>query len=69
MSKSFFVFLCVGSLISPHRFIGEESVAAGEKLELTDSPTWIIDPIDGTVNFVHRCALQTKCTYIRAVHS
>ncbi|GAA6235090.1 inositol monophosphatase 1-like [Lates japonicus] len=37
-----------------HRFIGEESVAAGECLELTDSPTWIIDPIDGTVNFVHR---------------
>uniref|UniRef100_A0A3P8RQR3 Inositol-1-monophosphatase n=1 Tax=Amphiprion percula TaxID=161767 RepID=A0A3P8RQR3_AMPPE len=37
-----------------HRFIGEESVAAGEHLELTDSPTWIIDPIDGTVNFVHR---------------
>ncbi|KAM4605315.1 inositol monophosphatase 1-like [Polymixia lowei] len=37
-----------------HKFIGEESVAAGERLELTDSPTWIIDPIDGTVNFVHR---------------
>ncbi|XP_068998332.1 inositol monophosphatase 1-like [Embiotoca jacksoni] len=37
-----------------HRFIGEESVAAGERVELTDSPTWIIDPIDGTVNFVHR---------------
>ncbi|XP_029971889.1 inositol monophosphatase 1-like [Salarias fasciatus] len=37
-----------------HRFIGEESVAAGEPLELTDRPTWIIDPIDGTVNFVHR---------------
>uniref|UniRef100_A0A665T9N2 Inositol-1-monophosphatase n=1 Tax=Echeneis naucrates TaxID=173247 RepID=A0A665T9N2_ECHNA len=37
-----------------HRFIGEESVAAGECVELTDSPTWIIDPIDGTANFVHR---------------
>lgn len=36
------------------RFIGEESVAAGECLVLTDSPTWIIDPVDGTVNFVHR---------------
>ena len=35
-------------------FIGEESVAAGEKSILTDSPTWIIDPIDGTTNFVHR---------------
>ncbi|XP_061111856.1 inositol monophosphatase 1-like [Conger conger] len=37
-----------------HKFIGEESVAAGEHLVLTDSPTWIIDPIDGTANFVHR---------------
>ncbi|KAF6720329.1 Inositol monophosphatase 1 [Oryzias melastigma] len=36
-----------------HRFIGEESVAAGESCNLTDDPTWIIDPIDGTTNFVH----------------
>ncbi|NWS01322.1 IMPA1 monophosphatase, partial [Nesospiza acunhae] len=35
-------------------FIGEESVAAGEGSILTDNPTWIIDPIDGTTNFVHR---------------
>lgn len=37
-----------------HSFIGEESVAAGAPSVLTDSPTWIIDPIDGTTNFVHR---------------
>ncbi|XP_061694871.1 inositol monophosphatase 1 [Syngnathoides biaculeatus] len=36
-----------------HCFIGEESVAAGEVCVLTDAPTWIIDPIDGTTNFVH----------------
>lgn len=36
-----------------HSFIGEESVAAGEACVLTNSPTWIIDPIDGTTNFVH----------------
>lgn len=36
-----------------HRFIAEESVAAGDKCILTDDPTWIIDPIDGTCNFVH----------------
>ncbi len=35
------------------RFIGEESTAAGLKSTLTDDPTWIIDPIDGTTNFVH----------------
>ncbi|XP_057680685.1 inositol monophosphatase 1-like [Corythoichthys intestinalis] len=37
-----------------HSFIGEESVAAGASSVLTDDPTWIIDPIDGTTNFVHR---------------
>ncbi|XP_058485785.1 inositol monophosphatase 2 [Solea solea] len=37
-----------------HSFIGEESVAAGSTSVLTDNPTWIIDPIDGTTNFVHR---------------
>lgn len=37
-----------------HSFIGEESVAAGEKVVFTEQPTWIIDPIDGTTNFVHR---------------
>merc|ERR1712183_1027804 len=34
------------------RFIGEESVAGGAKCELTDHKTWVIDPIDGTTNFV-----------------
>lgn len=32
------------------RFLCEESA---NKLELTDAPTWIIDPIDGTTNYVH----------------
>lgn len=36
------------------RFIGEETVSCSNSLpELTDAPTWIIDPIDGTTNFVH----------------
>ncbi|XP_076676521.1 uncharacterized protein LOC143373279 [Andrena cerasifolii] len=37
-----------------HKFIGEETVSSTNHLpELTDDPTWIIDPIDGTTNFVH----------------
>ncbi|KIY64163.1 hypothetical protein CYLTODRAFT_381225 [Cylindrobasidium torrendii FP15055 ss-10] len=38
-----------------HDFIGEESYSAGEEKRflLKDSPTWIVDPIDGTVNMVH----------------
>lgn len=35
-----------------HQFIGEESTGDSGP-ELGDSPTWIIDPIDGTMNFVH----------------
>ena len=34
-----------------HKFIGEETTSG--KIQLTDDPTWIIDPIDGTLNFVH----------------
>ncbi|XP_030758151.1 inositol monophosphatase 2-like [Sitophilus oryzae] len=36
-----------------HRFIGEESSGTKHGTPtLTDDPTWIIDPIDGTTNFV-----------------
>ncbi|RVW33586.1 Inositol monophosphatase 3 [Vitis vinifera] len=34
-----------------HKFIGEETTAACGTMELTDSPTWIVDPLDGTTNF------------------
>jgi len=38
-----------------HAFIGEEETAGkpGTPLELTDRPTWMVDPVDGTTNFVH----------------
>ncbi|KAI0352243.1 hypothetical protein OH77DRAFT_1561667 [Trametes cingulata] len=35
------------------KFIGEESYAAGARTSLTDEPTFCVDPIDGTTNFVH----------------
>lgn len=36
------------------RFIGEEGSSESKSIpELTNDPTWIIDPIDGTTNFVH----------------
>ena len=34
-----------------HKFIGEEQQV--EKKVFSNDPTWIIDPIDGTMNFVH----------------
>jgi len=48
-----------------HAFIGEESSFAGPNggptgpLELTEAPTWIIDPLDGTTNYVHGYPLVT----------
>ncbi|KAI8822434.1 inositol monophosphatase 1-like protein [Fimicolochytrium jonesii] len=43
-----------------HRFVGEEGTAAagdahtglGDHAE-DDTPTWVVDPVDGTTNFVH----------------
>lgn len=43
----------LSSQFPDHKFIGEETVSAGGQCELTNAPTWIIDPIDGTMNFVH----------------
>lgn len=41
-------------LYPTHRFLGEESShSEGNEKNLTDDPTWIIDPVDGTTNFVH----------------
>ncbi|QRV94846.1 Myo-inositol-1(Or 4)-monophosphatase [Ceratobasidium sp. AG-Ba] len=34
-------------------FIGEESYSAGDQNPITDAPTFCVDPIDGTTNFVH----------------
>ena len=48
-----------------HRVIGEEAVAAGGSVPLitpTDGPTWYVDPIDGTQNFVH--AMPLSCVSI-----
>lgn len=49
-----------------HKFIGEESAFLGPgqevpsgPLQLTAKPTWIIDPLDGTTNFVHGYPLVT----------
>ena len=35
-----------------YSFVGEETYVAGET-KVTDAPTFIVDPIDGTTNFVH----------------
>lgn len=37
-----------------HRFLGEEtSEAEKQKLYQSDRPLWVVDPLDGTTNYVH----------------
>ncbi|CAA3017772.1 inositol-phosphate phosphatase [Olea europaea subsp. europaea] len=48
-----FIFNFLKQHYPDHKFIGEETTAACGATELTDEPTWIVDPLDGTTNFVH----------------
>lgn len=57
-----FLFRELRAAYPNHAFIGEESAASAA---LTDTPTWIVDPIDGTANFVHR--LHSVCVSIGLV--
>lgn len=40
-----------------HGFLGEEDVGAKNRPGADAPPTWIVDPIDGTTNYVHDCPL------------
>ncbi|GBF89321.1 inositol monophosphatase [Raphidocelis subcapitata] len=45
-----------------HAFVGEEEAAeAGGAVVLTDGPTWMVDPLDGTTNFVHGYPFSCVC--------
>lgn len=45
------IFQGIASAYPKHRLIGEED--SEDYGELDDGPTWIVDAIDGTTNFVH----------------
>jgi myo-inositol-1(or 4)-monophosphatase len=38
-----------------HEFLGEEDVSRHRRPGPDSPPTWIVDPIDGTTNYVHDC--------------
>jgi myo-inositol-1(or 4)-monophosphatase len=40
-----------------HAFLGEEGPAAKSRPGPGAPPTWIVDPLDGTTNYVHDCPL------------
>ncbi|KAK2592398.1 hypothetical protein QQS21_009917 [Conoideocrella luteorostrata] len=50
-----FIRQAVATKFPHHSFLGEETYSAGDsrKYLVTSSPTWIVDPLDGTVNFTH----------------
>eukprot|EP01097_Dermamoeba_algensis_P008926 TRINITY_DN613_c0_g1_i6.p1 TRINITY_DN613_c0_g1~~TRINITY_DN613_c0_g1_i6.p1 ORF type:complete len:229 (-),score=51.82 TRINITY_DN613_c0_g1_i6:53-739(-) len=45
--------MCIRDRVSTQSTGGEESYKGGD-YNLSNKPTWIVDPIDGTTNFVHR---------------
>ncbi|KAL7543299.1 hypothetical protein ACHAWF_010519 [Thalassiosira exigua] len=45
-----------------HEIIGEEATGTGELPPLTEAPTWIVDPIDGTTNFA--AGLPLSCVSV-----
>ncbi|KAF4445903.1 protein QA-X [Fusarium austroafricanum] len=50
-----FIRTTVLSKYPHHGFLGEESYSAGASRTylVDDRPTWVVDPLDGTVNFTH----------------
>lgn len=51
----------IKSSFPDHAFIGEEDSSVNGTSKLTSSPTWIIDPVDGTTNFVHKIPFICVC--------
>ncbi|KAL1404870.1 hypothetical protein Q8F55_008481 [Vanrija albida] len=45
-----FILARITAAYPSHRFVGEETY---EGEAITNEPTWIVDPIDGTTNFIH----------------
>ncbi len=45
----------LGQRFPAHGFLGEEDGAEQGRPGLDAPPTWIVDPIDGTTNYVHDC--------------
>eukprot|EP01083_Nonionella_stella_P232933 821184_1 len=55
----------IQSAFPTHRIIAEESCVDNKHFDITDEPTWFIDPIDGTTNFVHGLPFCCVCIGLR----
>lgn len=47
----------LAGLFPDHAFLGEEDTGPKSRPGAGAPPTWIVDPIDGTTNYVHDCPL------------
>ncbi|KAH8881468.1 inositol monophosphatase [Thozetella sp. PMI_491] len=50
-----FIKTSIAEKYPSHKFLGEESYSKGASRAylIDDSPTWCVDPLDGTVNYTH----------------
>lgn len=50
-----FIHHAIAARYPDHAFVGEELYSAGQSKQylVSDAPTWVVDPLDGTVNYVH----------------
>ena len=48
---------CIASRFPGHGFLAEEDKVAQARPGPDAPPTWIVDPLDGTTNYVHDCPL------------
>jgi myo-inositol-1(or 4)-monophosphatase len=51
------IFEYLGRRFPGHAFLGEEDKSAHARPGPGAPPTWIVDPLDGTTNYVHDCPL------------
>jgi myo-inositol-1(or 4)-monophosphatase len=51
------IFDCLRQRYPGHGFLGEEELAGHGRPGPEAPPTWIVDPLDGTTNYVHDCPL------------
>jgi len=51
------IFSYLSSRFPDHAFLGEEESGPKGRPAADAPPTWIVDPLDGTTNYVHDCPL------------
>lgn len=51
------IYEYLGQRFPEHQFLGEEDKSPRARPGIDAPPTWIVDPLDGTTNYVHDCPL------------